>query len=96
MQLQIECNSSSSKSQHSCVLCSQVFQSTEARVIVCNDRGNRYGDICADCLKRGSDWIWHRLLSDRDRIRNHPKPLATATHRTAVPPSRKSQKSYLN
>ncbi len=89
MQLQIECNSSSSQSQHHCVLCSQVFQITEARVIVCNDRGSSYGDICADCLNRGSDWIWHRLLSDRDRIRNS-KPLATASRRAA------SRKSHLN
>ncbi len=96
MQLQIECNSSSSKSQHSCVLCGQVFQSTEARVIVCNDRGNSYGDICADCLKRGSDWIWHRLLSDRERIRNHHKPLATATHRAASRKSHRSHKPQLN
>lgn len=61
MQLQIECNHTLSTDQ-SCLLCSQEFELQDARVIVCNEGGTNCGDLCPECISKGPDWIWHRLL----------------------------------
>jgi predicted amidophosphoribosyltransferase len=69
MQLQIECNRSLRK-QKLCLICSQSFEMTEAKIIVCNDQGNNYGEVCPECLKKGFVW-----LSDRFEQLNQPKKI---------------------
>ena len=67
MQLQIECNNLSTKQQF-CWLCNHSFESGEARVIVCDNRGANYGEICPQCLSMGFDWIeneFEQLLCER-------------------------------
>lgn len=56
MQFQIECGPVLAKSEP-CLLCKNSLPSGEARLIVCGDRGNSYGDICPHCIKKGSNWI---------------------------------------
>lgn len=60
MQLQIECNCIPFQ-QQSCWICHQSFQMTEAKVIICNDQGNGYGQVCPQCLKRGFHWLSNRF-----------------------------------
>ncbi|MBE9167493.1 hypothetical protein IQ238_08155 [Pleurocapsales cyanobacterium LEGE 06147] len=60
MQLQIECNSMPGK-QNSCVICNTLFVMQEARVIVCNDLGYTYGEVCPICLHRGMNWLSERF-----------------------------------
>lgn len=67
MQLQIECNSIPLQ-QNKCWICNQIFKPTEAKIIVCNDQGNDYGEVCPQCLEKGFDW-----LSDRFEQLNQPK-----------------------
>ena len=62
MQLQIECNHSPTLEQ-SCILCRENFSSAKARVIVCNNVGSRFGDLCPTCLSKGPNWIWQELLA---------------------------------
>jgi hypothetical protein len=59
IQLQIECNSL--KNSQTCLICKNQFEMNEARLIVCNDRGDRYGDICPNCITRGGKWIGSQL-----------------------------------
>jgi hypothetical protein len=59
MQFQIECNSL--KIKQKCLVCNQVFDMKEARVIVCSSQGDSYGDVCPGCLARGADWIKSQL-----------------------------------
>ncbi|MDX2228895.1 MAG: hypothetical protein NW220_04630 [Leptolyngbyaceae cyanobacterium bins.349] len=33
----------------------------DARVIACNANGDRYGDICGNCIAKGSSWLSNRL-----------------------------------
>ncbi len=60
MQLQIECNREPFK-QKSCLICNQLFEMTEARIIVCNDQGNDYGEVCPKCLRKGFSWLSDRF-----------------------------------
>jgi hypothetical protein len=60
MQLQIE-HTSSLPTQQSCVLCDQFFRPNLARVIVCGQDGEAYGDLCTDCLAQGSGFIRTQL-----------------------------------
>lgn len=69
MQLQIECNKMPLQ-QQSCWLCKQPIEGTEARVIVCDDQGKTYGDVCTQCLNQGFNW-----LSDRFDQLNRPMKL---------------------
>jgi hypothetical protein len=62
MQLQIEYNNSALTHQ-TCLVCNQLFGPREARVIVCNDRGNSCGDICPPCIAMGPDQLWKHLVS---------------------------------
>lgn len=55
MKLQIECNRS--KNNQICLICHKPFQMSEARLIVCNDRGDRYGDVCPECIAKGGNWV---------------------------------------
>ena len=60
MQFQIECNSFLKKSQTG-LTCNERFEMKEARVIVCNQRGDSYGDICPQCITMGFGWIGKQL-----------------------------------
>jgi uncharacterized protein CbrC (UPF0167 family) len=60
MQFQIECNSFFRDFQ-TCLICNQQFEMKEARVIVCNEEGDSYGDICPHCIVMGSNWIGSKL-----------------------------------
>jgi uncharacterized protein CbrC (UPF0167 family) len=60
MQFQIECNSFL-KNHQTCLTCNQQFEMMEARVIVCNEQGDSYGDICPSCIERGSNWVGAQL-----------------------------------
>lgn len=66
MQLQIECNDAPRQKQL-CLICDQQFQRREAKVIICNDQGKNYGEVCSLCLKEGFGWI-----SDRFNQLNQP------------------------
>lgn len=55
IQWQIECNSL--KTSQTCLICKSRFQMSEARLIVCNDRGDSYGDVCPGCMTKGGNWI---------------------------------------
>lgn len=59
VQLQIECTKASSP--YLCCVCHQLFNMQDARVIACNSQGDRYGDICANCIAKGSSWLADRL-----------------------------------
>jgi predicted amidophosphoribosyltransferase len=60
MQFQIECNSFL-KNNQTCLTCNEQFEMKEARVIVCNEQGYSYGDICPECIRRGSNWLGSQL-----------------------------------
>ena len=62
MQLKVECVAVSSI-QPRCVLCHQIFESREARVIVCNYENTECGDVCPDCIRMGFHWMQHQFLS---------------------------------
>jgi hypothetical protein len=83
MKLQIECNNSLLQ-QQPCWLCKQSFEVATAKIIACDDQGNGYGEVCAQCLSKGFDW-----LSDRfDRLNRPKKPvLLRHSQKTAVPVS---------
>mgnify|MGYP003476655484 CR=1 len=59
IKLQIECNSL--KNDQACLICSEHLQMNEARLLVCNDRGDSYGDICPNCIIKGKTWIDSQL-----------------------------------
>jgi hypothetical protein len=59
MQFAIECNRL--RKQQTCLICSQQFQMGEARLIVCSDQGDSYGDVCPECMARGGNWINSQL-----------------------------------
>lgn len=67
MQLQIECNETLHQ-QKFCWMCDQLFETKEAKIIVCNDQGNRYGEVCPECLGKGFNW-----LNRRFELMNQPK-----------------------
>lgn len=52
MQLQIECNEILHQ-QKFCWMCDQLFEPKEAKIIVCNNQGNCYGEVCPECLEKG-------------------------------------------
>lgn len=56
MQFQIECNSMPGN-QNYCVICNTLFVTREAQVIVCNELGQIYGEVCPSCLGRGIQWL---------------------------------------
>lgn len=67
MQFQIECNSFL-KNNQTCLTCKELFEMREARVIVCNERGDSYGDICPQCMALGFDWIGSQLEQLNQRL----------------------------
>ena len=60
MQLQIEYNRCS-QLDSCCYLCKQQFEMKEARVIVCCDRAEGYGEVCPDCIAKGFTWMENRF-----------------------------------
>ena len=56
MQLQIEFNSLSLERQQCCI-CKQQFEMKEARVIVCSEKNEGYGEVCSHCIGKGFTWI---------------------------------------
>ncbi|MBW4541214.1 MAG: hypothetical protein KME43_19060 [Myxacorys chilensis ATA2-1-KO14] len=70
MQLQVEHNSSLLQKQ-SCLICKQLFEMTEAKIIICNEQGTYYGEVCPKCLEKGFDWLsdrFERLNQSRKTI----------------------------
>lgn len=63
MQFQIECNTL--KNNQICLICNTQFQMQAVRLIVCNDRGDGYGDICPQCIAMGADWIGNKLKANK-------------------------------
>lgn len=59
IQFQIECHQSSHPAQ--CCTCRQSFKMQDARVIACNAQGDRYADLCTNCIAKGSSWLANRL-----------------------------------
>jgi hypothetical protein len=59
MQFQIECNSL--KKKQICLTCHEQFEMREARVIVCSEQGDSYGDICPQCVAMGFNWVGRQL-----------------------------------
>jgi hypothetical protein len=81
MQFQIEYNEVPLKTEQ-CLICDRLFEMTEAKVIICDDQGKSFGEVCPKCLKKGFGW-----LSDRFEQLNHPKRKAPAAYpeKTKVP-----------
>ncbi|NDJ18167.1 hypothetical protein [Myxacorys almedinensis] len=84
MQLQIECNTSKHGSQVCCV-CSHRFALGQAKVILCDDQGAAYGEVCSACLHNGFDWIkqefeysnlLHKTAYNQYRSRKRDVPLS--------------------
>lgn len=59
LQLQVEYNSAPKQCQ--CWTCNHAFEMKEAEVIVCNARGDRYGEVCPSCIAKGSSWLASRF-----------------------------------
>ncbi|MDZ8107558.1 MAG: hypothetical protein RM338_18325 [Nostoc sp. DedQUE12a] len=59
MKLQIECNLV--QISKICLICQEHFQTHEARLIVCNDQGEDYGDLCYQCIAKGGNWVQYQL-----------------------------------
>jgi hypothetical protein len=87
MQLQIECNNIPFQ-QKSCWICNQPFETREAKVVICNDQGNDYGEVCPECLEMGFYWLSNRfeqLNQPRKRIAiRQTQDLKTQTLETFV------------
>ncbi|RAM51606.1 hypothetical protein BLD44_017525 [Mastigocladus laminosus UU774] len=64
MKFQIECNSLLTNNQM-CLVCDRLFQTEAARLIVCSDKGDSYGDVCPECIARGATWIGSQLQQFR-------------------------------
>lgn len=60
MQLQIE-HISTLLTQQTCLTCCKIFEPSLARVIICSENGDPYGDICPTCLAKGSSFIRTRV-----------------------------------
>jgi hypothetical protein len=73
MQLQIECNSSCEE-QQLCWVCELPFKLKEARIIICDNQGTKYGDVCPDCLGKGFNWLSDRF--ERLAPSQYTKPYA--------------------
>lgn len=59
IQLQVECSQSSSP--YTCCTCNELFTMQNARVMALNSQGYHYGDVCTNCISKGSSWITNRL-----------------------------------
>lgn len=59
MKFQIECNLL--QISKICLICQEYFQTHEARLIVCNDQGEGYGDLCYQCIAKGGNWVQYQL-----------------------------------
>ena len=66
MKFQIECNTGIISQV--CLICQESFQMHEARLIVYNDQGDTYGDICHHCIVRGGDWIKFQLQQFSNKL----------------------------
>jgi hypothetical protein len=66
MKFQIECNTG--KTRQICLICQQTFQTHKARLIICNDQGEAYGDICHQCISKGGNWIQFQLQEFSHKI----------------------------
>lgn len=63
MKFQIECNLG--KNSKICLICQQNFQGDKARLIVCNDHGKGYGDICHKCIAKGEHPSFYSADKDK-------------------------------
>lgn len=77
MQLQIECNHAPFKSQR-CLTCNSLFEMAEAKVLVCNNQGKYYGEVCPNCLNEGFAWIRDRF----EQLNQPQKSLVTRQPRS--------------
>lgn len=59
MQLQVECGFSGLA--QSCLLCEQAIEPKEGRVLLCSDQGDKYGEVCPHCIRRGTHWLNHQF-----------------------------------
>ncbi|OUL36349.1 hypothetical protein BV372_07990 [Nostoc sp. T09] len=68
MQFQIECNSLDLN--QICLICKQQLRMRDARLIISSDRGDSYGDVCYNCIVRGSTWLNSQLqkLDNRSSV----------------------------
>lgn len=60
MKLQIECNQAPFQ-QQCCLTCNEIYEMVEAKVLVCNNQGKVYGEVCPHCLKKGFHWLSDRF-----------------------------------
>jgi hypothetical protein len=69
MQLQVECTGFSTVAQP-CWVCKETFEMKEGRVIICDGQGDRYGEVCPECIGRGYSWLnnqFERLVQQVSR-----------------------------
>ncbi|RCJ15920.1 hypothetical protein A6S26_06390 [Nostoc sp. ATCC 43529] len=66
MKFQIECNTA--KNSQICLICQQKFMAKEARLIICNDQGEGYGDLCYQCIGKGGNWVQLQLQKFSQKI----------------------------
>jgi hypothetical protein len=74
MQLQVECNNLVGKRQV-CWMCDRPFKMQAARVILCDNQGRTYGDVCPTCIGQGYGW----LSSQFERLTAPQKTAIAAT-----------------
>lgn len=60
MQFQIEHNSYVLNSQF-CYLCQHKIERKEAIIIICNERGESYGEACPHCIAKGYAWMQNQF-----------------------------------
>jgi hypothetical protein len=66
MRFQLECNNLNK--EQICLICNKQFQMREARLIICNNQGDSYGDVCPDCIAMGAKWIANQLQQSNSII----------------------------
>ena len=78
MQLQIECSNLAFKKRQ-CLICKQSFIVKEARVILCDEQGEGYGELCSLCISKGFGWIQQRFdsLQNPQLLRSQLEPSTT-------------------
>jgi hypothetical protein len=60
MQLQVECSKTVGK-QQICQICDRTFEMQAAQIMLCDDQGDIYGDVCPECISKGFSWLNHHF-----------------------------------
>lgn len=73
MQLQVECNRIL-ESSPLCLICGDTFEMQQARILICNDQGKSYGEVCPNCIHKGFGWISSQFEQLHYRVNSKANP----------------------